>query len=467
MSKPRASSYKLQATSYQLPNHIHLIGIGGSGMSGLARILKTSGKNISGSNDQISTTTAALKSEKISVQIGHQAKNIPVKTELVIYSAAVPAKNPELIEAKKRGLPTLTYAEAVGILTRTKKTICISGTHGKTTTTAMSAAVFLKTKKDPTVIIGSTIKELDNRNARCGKSPYFILESCEYRRAFLNFQPEIIIITNIEADHLDYYHDLQDYKKAFQQFIAKLQAKKGLLIANGDDKNIRQIISKTKNLPQIIWYGQDKNNDYQLDGATKSVFYQNKKVAELNLKIPGVHNLMNATAVLALAQTLKFPLKQTLAALENYQGSSRRFEFKGKLGKTILIDDYAHHPTEIKATLAAARQKFGPTAKILCIFQPHQYSRTLKLLAGFAKSFSDADEVIIPNIYEVRDSAKDIQAINAATLVKKIQKYQPNVRNGEGFAKTIAYVKKNAHKFDVILTLGAGNIADLAKRLTK
>lgn len=430
----------------QQVKNVHFIGIGGSGMSGLARILKAQKKVVTGSDANLSASMLALKKEGFKVSIGHNVKNIPVNTQAVVYSAAVPKTNPELLEAKKRKLPTYNYTQAVGTLTETQKTVCICGTHGKTTTAAMAAAVFMEAKKDPTVIVGANIHELHNRNAHSGKGEYFILESCEYQRGFLNYQPHIIIITNIEADHLDYYKDLKDYQNAFKEFIAKLPLN-GLVIANADDPNVRTILKNFKKA-KVIWYGEDN-------------------LATLKLHIPGKHNLMNATAVMTLAKALKLPTGPAKKALENYRGSSRRFELKGKIGKTIVIDDYGHHPTEIMATLKAAREKFSSRAKILCVFQPHQYSRTHKLLNGFAKAFNDADEVIIPNIFQSRDSQKDLQSVNVELLVKKISKYQPHVNDGHGLAKTLQNLQKTASQYDVIITMGAGNVYEIANGLTK
>lgn len=421
--------------------NIHFIGIGGSGMSGLARILKAQKHRISGSDQNAGHTIHELKKEGITVKIGHHAKNIPPKAEMVIYSPAAPENNPERIAARRRKISQYSYPEAVGHLTQTKNTICICGTHGKTTTTAMAAAIFLKAKKDPSVIVGANIRELKNRNAHNGHGPDLIIESCEYRRGFLNYQPQTIIITNIEADHLDYYKNLQDYKKAFLQFVHKLP-KNGTIIVNKDDKNIRAILKNYRNT-KIIWYGK----------------------AKLKLKVPGDHNLMNAGAALALAKAYKIPPGTAINALQNYQGSSRRFETIGYHGKAIVIDDYGHHPTEIKATLQAARQKFGVKAKILCIFQPHQLSRTHKLLKQFSTAFKDANTVIIPNIFSVRDSAQDLKIMNTDKLVQAISKHHKHVKNGNGMEKTAASIKENA--YDVIITMGAGDVYQIAEEIAK
>lgn len=440
--------------------YLHFIGIGGSGMSGLARIMKAQGKIVTGSDLNAGHTIDALKKEGIAITLGQTSGKIPAKTEMVVYSPAVPSTNPERLEAQKKHLQQYSYPEAVGLLTGTKSTICISGTHGKTTTTAMSAAVFLKAKKDPSVIVGATIRELKNRNAHNGKGKDLIIESCEYRRGFLHYDPQTIIITNVEADHLDYYKNLADYKKAFVEFVNKLP-KNGMVIANHDDKNIRNILQNNRKV-KIHWFGKSAGSEYLLKKNT--VNRKGKKIAELNLGIPGEHNLMNATAVIALAGTHKIPMKTAIQALDNYKGSSRRFETVGYLGKAIVIDDYGHHPTEIKATLRAARQKYGKKAKILCVFQPHQFSRTLKLLKDFMKAFTDADEVIIPNIYGVRDKASDLKKMNTDKLVKAISKKHRHITNGHGFESTIKKIRAKKN-YDIIITMGAGDVYKIAEQL--
>lgn len=448
----------------------HLIGIGGSGLSGLARLLKQMGKNVSGSDEKFSPTIAALQEEKFSVEISHQSQNIPEKTQVIIYSPAIPTDNPERIEAKKRGLPQYSYPEAVGFLTQEKDTIAVCGTHGKTTTTAMIAATLISAGKDPTVIVGAPTPELKQKNERFGQSRYFVLEACEYRRAFLNYRPKIIVLTNIEADHLDYFRDLEDYKNAFQEFIQKIPAD-GFVVANYDDENVRAICGKLN--VRKIWFGRaikEKSANtadvhYQL--KNNQIWKNNLKIAELNLSVPGDHNLMNAIAAFAMCHELQADLTRSLEALNNYKGAARRFELKGQIKNTLIYDDYAHHPTEIKATLQAARQKFGPQAKILCIFQPHQYSRTYKLLDEFAAAFTDATEVIIPNILQVRDSASDLEHINPKTLVDKINQQGMKTTYGESLEKTVEIVANRITEFDVIFTMGAGDVWKIAESLTK
>lgn len=442
--------------------NIHFVGIGGSGMSGLARILKAQRKTVTGSDISANHTIEALRKERIKVTIGHKSGNLPAKAEMVVYSPAVPQDNPEMKAARGKGVPVFSYPEAVGLLTRTKATICICGTHGKTTTTAMASAVFIGTGKDPSVIVGAAIRELHQKNARNGKGNDLIIESCEYRRGFLNYRPQTIIITNVEADHLDYYKNLADYRKAFLEFVNKLPAN-GMVIANRDDKNVRAILKKYPS-KKIVWFGKSAGAEYLL--KRNAVHHRGRKLSELHLTVPGEHNLMNATAVVALAHQYKLPLPAVKRSLEGYKGSSRRFETVGYCGKAVVIDDYGHHPTEIRATLKAARGKYGAKAKILCVFQPHQYSRTYKLLKDFAKAFGDADEVIIPDIYGVRDTVSDLKKINTAKLVKAIAKFHKHVSDGKGFDATTKKIKKN-NVYDVIITMGAGNVYKIAEMLAE
>lgn len=442
--------------------NVHFIGIGGSGMSGLARILKAQKKTVTGSDISRNHTVEALMKEGIKVMIGHKSGNLPAKAEMVVYSPAVPRDNPEMKAARKKGKPVFSYPQAVGLLTRTRATICICGTHGKTTTTAMASAVFIGAGKDPSVIVGSVIKELHEKNARNGKGKDLIIESCEYRRGFLNYHPQTIIVTNVEADHLDYYKGLADYRKAFLEFVKKLPAN-GMVIANRDDKNVRIILKKYPP-KKIVWFGKSSGSEYLL--KQNAVYHRTRKLAELSLTVPGEHNLMNATAVIALAHRYKLPLPAVKRSLEGYKGSSRRFETVGYCGKAVVIDDYAHHPTEIRATLKAARDKYGAQAKILCVFQPHQYSRTYKLLKDFAKAFGDADEVIIPDIYGVRDTAADLKKISVAKLVSAIAKFHGRVSDGKGFDATTEKIRGN-DAYDVIITMGAGNVYKIAETLVR
>jgi UDP-N-acetylmuramate--alanine ligase len=458
--------FNTKTVNFEEINSIHLIGIGGIGISGLARILKYQGKTISGSDQSASHLTDSLENEGIKFYPQQLAENLSEKPELIVYSAAVPENNPELAAAIQQKIPTISYPEAVGILTKNFRTISVCGTHGKTTTTALASLALTANQCDPTVIVGALLKEFDNKNERVGKSDWFILESCEYHRHFLNYHPEIIILNNVEPDHLDYFSDAEDYFSAFQQFIDQLKPN-GVIIANGDDLNIQKLI-KNNPTKQFITFGQNSTNDYQIDDH--KILKNGELLTTLNLSVPGQHNIYNSAAVVALTEYLKSDLATSVKALESFTGTSRRFEIKGKINqKTTIIDDYAHHPTEIKATLQACREKYGDNAKLLVIFQPHQYSRTKKLLKDFTSCFNLADQLIIPNIYAARDSQEDKDSISVDTLVQKINRQNPSsipfAMNGKDLNYTLEITKQLAGHFDVILTMGAGDITKLSDQL--
>ena len=323
----------------------------------------------------------------------------------------------------------------------------------------MLAAAFIKTNQDPTVIVGAEIAELNNKSYRLGQGEYFILESCEYKRHFLNYIPKYIIINNAEPDHLDYYHDEYDYISAYMQFSEHVLPG-GFIVCNIDDKNVRKIIERSKK--RIVTFGKSPDAMYQLKG--KDVYHKGELLTEINLKLPGEHNLYNALGVIALMNELNLPLKEAVKALNNFTGAKRRMEHIGTLEKTEIYDDYAHHPTEIKASLSGFRSKY-PKEKILCVFEPHQFSRTIKLFDDFVQSFSDADTVIIPDIYKVRDTAADIESMTTQKLVDEINKHHSDCRNGNSLSSTLEWLKSNYNQFDVIITMGAGPVTNIAQDL--
>lgn len=392
---------------------IHLIGIGGIGTSALARIFNEKKHEVSGSDMEDSELLEDLRKEGIKVVIGHDASNIPKKCDFVVYSEAIPKENFELQAARSQSIPCRTYFETLGDITKEHKTIAVCGAHGKTTVTAMAAKMMIDAGLDPTIVIGSKMRELDNKNYRLGKSEWMIVEACEYRRSFLHIHPDVIILTNIEYEHPDYYKDFADYKDAFDSFISKLP------------------------------------NSGKLITASPKVHF--------NLNVPGEFNKENAGLVMELAEYLKIDREKAQKSLQEFSGTWRRFEMKGKIGNTMVIDDYGHHPTEIRTTLRAVRQKW-PSAKILCVFQPHQYSRTYEFLDEFAKSFKDVDQVIIPNIYRVRDSEEAVSKVTPEKLVEEINKVTKNARYGKGLEKTAENFEKEAVKFDVVIVMGAGDV---------
>ncbi len=401
---------------------IHFIGIKGIGVSALAGYYLAKGHKVSGSD----------------VVFGpHRAKNLPKDTDLVIHSPAVQPDNPEIKQAKKLKIKIQSYPQALGDLTKEYFTIAVSGTHGKSTTCAMIALILMKAGLDPTVIIGTKLKEFGNKNFRIGKSKYLVIEADEWQASFLNYWPKIIVLTNIEREHLDYYKDLKHILRTYKEFISHL-SEDGLLI------DAREYSLKQKEAKRL------------------------RKI----LKIPGEHNIYNALAALALARELKIPDKISFKALSEYKGAWRRFEIVKK-GKTIFISDYAHHPTEVKATLKAAREKF-PNKKIWCIFQPHQYQRTYYLFDDFVRVFSNAlrqtqgkpliDKLIITDIYDVagREKKKIKEKINSEELIKKIKKAQEIYLPIE---KIKNHLKKNLKGGEVVIIMGAGDVYKLLDKV--
>ncbi|MEK7171694.1 MAG: UDP-N-acetylmuramate--L-alanine ligase [Patescibacteria group bacterium] len=446
---------------------IHIIGVGGIGVSALAGILLHQGKVLSGSDMEAGAITDKLKKPGVKIFIGHKKGNVVFGTKLVIHSLAIPKTNPELIEAKKRRIPILTYPEAVGELTKQFFTIAVCGTHGKSTITAMIAKILIENNFDPTVIVGTKLKELGGANFRTGKSKILILEACEYMDAFLNYNPRAIILSTLDPDHLDYFKNFEDYKKSFRRFSEKLPSD-GYFFGNLDDEDVHEIFKdlQLKKMPahNMFTYGLKYNHsDFHLDG--NKIMRRGAEEGKLDLKIPGEHNRSNALAAFAACRILcNITPKNILRSLNNYEGSFRRFEIKGKIGKTVIVDDYGHHPAEISATLQAAKEKF-PDKKICVVFQPHQYSRTKKLLKEFGSAFGQADLVIIPNIYEARDTKSDKVSVSAEQLVAEIQKNKTRAMFIDGFEKTAEYLKKNHKKFGVIITMGAGDVWKIAENI--
>ncbi len=430
---------------------VHFIGIGGIGVSAIARMLalrseSEGGMRITGSDQSKSLVTDELEKYGIKISIGHQSENVLPDTDLIIYTIAIPADNPERQAAEKLGIPMLTYPEALGQISQTKKTVAVAGTHGKTTTTAMIAQITIAANLDPTVVVGSfmfTPSEVEGLNKRtnfiAGRGDLLIAEACEYQRSFLNLSPKIVVIINIDTDHLDYYHDLADIQSAFIELVQKLPAD-GVLICDKTAPNLMPIIAATK--CQIL-------------------DYKTEDINSLNLLVSGKHNIENAQAALAVGRVLGISPSTALGALNKFRGTWRRFEFKGKLPNGALVyDDYAHHPTEIKATLTAAREKF-PARRLIAVFQPHLYSRTKLLLKDFAHSFSNASEVLVAPIYAAREAPDP--AISSEILTAAINKFTP-ARAGT-FSEIEAWLKTEVTAGDLVITMGAGNICAVADRL--
>jgi UDP-N-acetylmuramate--alanine ligase len=428
---------------------IYFIGIGGIGVSALAQYYLKKGHKINGSDLVSSEITDSLKKMGAVIKIGISTENDIKQSDLLIYSPAIKPNNSELEMAKKMKIKTLSYPEALGELTKEHFTIAISGTHGKSTTTAMAALVLEKAGLDPTVIIGTKIKEFGNSNCKVGKSKYLLIEADEHFASFLNYWPKIITLTNIEADHLDFYKNLNNLLKTFKKYISHLEGD-GLLIINGDDKNIKKIINKNSEF---------KINKYSIKQK------ELKKIKKI-LKVPGEHNIYNALSVLTIARALKIQDRITFNALSEYKGAWRRFELIQEK-PFILISDYGHNPTKLLAGLKAAREKY-PKKEIWCVYQPHQYQRTYYLLKEFIKSFKSAptDKIIITDIYDVagREDREVKNKINSEILTKKInRKNVVYIQN----TKLLDYLKNNIKDGIVLIIMGAGDIYLIVDKLRK
>ncbi len=434
---------------------IHFIGIGGIGISALAQYYLAKGHQVSGSDLISSEITDFLKKKGANLVTGsHKAENLPNDANLVIYSPAVKSDNSELRKAKKLGVKCQSYPQALGDLTKKYFTIAVCGTHGKSTTTAMISLILVKVGLDPTVIIGTKLKEFGQTNFRMGKSKHLVIEADEWQASFLNYFPKIIVLTNIEREHLDYYKNLGHILKTYKEFIGHLP-KNGVLVANKDNKNVSKLKVQTSKL-------QLKTQDY---GFKQKESEKLKKI----LKVSGEHNVYNALAALTTARVLKIPDRVSFKALSKYKGAWRRFEIKNlKIGncKLKIISDYAHHPTEIKVSLKAAREKF-PNKKIWVVFQPHQYQRTYYLFNDFVKVFKEApiDRLIIADIYDVagREKKKTKKKVSSRKLIKAINKPQATFLPKE---KIIDYLKRNLQGGEVVMIMGAGNIYDIVKKFS-
>ena len=452
--------------------HIHLIGIGGVSMSGIAEILHSCGFIVTGSDRTKSEVTDKLIKTHIPVKIGHDIENVE-KSNLVVYSAAVKKDDPELVRAEELNIPIIERGTFLGILTKSfKDTICISGTHGKTTTTSMIALCFMEAGKDPSIQVGAYLKQLDG-NYRVGNSDYFIIEACEYVESYLKLFPKTEVILNIDNDHLDYFGSLENIIKSFGNYI-KLIPEDGLLVINWDDENCKLLAKNTT--AKVVSYGIQNENanfvarniTYNKNGfPTFDVYHNNNFYRTISLSVPGIHNIMNALACIAVCNEYGIEKDDMKSALYKYTGAHRRFEFKGSFNNISVYDDYGHHPTEIVATYNALKQKQYNESWV--VFQPHTYSRTKNLLNDFANALLNFDNIIVTDIYAAREnntyniSAKDlVDQINE--LIKGTKKEAIYISD---FNEIVKYVKENAKPSDIVLTLGAGTVTDIGPMLVE
>jgi UDP-N-acetylmuramate--alanine ligase len=443
----------------------HLIGIGGAGMSGLARLLLGAGTPVQGSDLRLGETSAALAAAGARVFEGHRTENVAGATQ-VIYSAAVPEENPELVEARRLGLPTVPRAEMLARVMEGKIGVAIAGTHGKTTTTGLLASAFLAAGADSSVLVGGEWSAL-NGNARAGSGPHFLAEACEAFDSFLELSPQIVLLTNVEADHLDWHGSLEGVLTAFRKFLARV-SRNGYVVGCGEDENVRALLAQSG--LRTVTYAIDGDADYtatdvQLEGRSPSftVRRQGEAVGTVRLSVPGRHNVLNALGAAAVALEEGLEFAGIARGLESFTGVGRRFETLGDVSGVLVLDDYAHHPTEVRATLAATRGALGRRTTV--VFQPHLYSRTQLLLEDFATSFGDADRVVVTEIYGAREAP--IPGISGELLAQRIaaKSNGPTVEFApklEGLAQKLA---AEARSGDVVMTMGAGNIRSVGEEL--
>ena len=448
---------------------IHMIGIGGVSMSGIAEILVHWGFTVTGSDTAQSEYTDNLILHGIPVKIGHDIEGAK-KADLIIYTAAISQDDPELLEARKSYIPTIERADFLGLLTKVfNDTICISGTHGKTTTTSMISSCFLEGKLDPTIQVGAYLKQI-NGNYRLGNSEYFIIEACEYVESFLKFYPKTEVILNIDNDHLDYFKDMEHIVSAFKKYVKLLPAN-GLLVINSDDPNCASLSKITE--AKTITFGLEnqkanfiaRNITYNKNGyPTFDVYYNNTFYKTISLSVTGIHNVSNALACIAVCHMYGLNKEQIKNGLLKFSGAHRRCEYVGEFGNHVTVyDDYAHHPTEIKATASAIRNK--TYNKSWVIFQPHTYSRTKLLLKDFAKTLTLFDNIIITDIYAARE--KNTYNISSKDLVDEIRKLGGKAIYISDFNEIANFVKSHALNNDLVLTLGAGTITNVKDLLVE
>lgn len=451
---------------FHKPLHVHFIGIGGISMSGLAEVLLGENFTISGSDAKESPLTKALEAKGVTVYYGQRASNISDNVEVVVYTAAIHPDNPEFACAKEKGLPMLTRAELLGQIMRNYETaIAVSGTHGKTTTTSMISHILLEGKCDPTISVGGILPAIGG-NIRVGESETFVTEACEYTNSFLSFFPTIGIILNIDADHLDFFKDIDDIRHSFRRFAQLLPAD-GTLIINADTPKYEEII---KDLScKIITYSLEKDADYRAcditydkyGHASFTAMKNGVKAGSYYLKVPGIHNVSNALAAIALGHLLGLSEEVIIRGLGSFTGTDRRFQYKGEVGGVTIIDDYAHHPTEIEATLHAARNY--PHKKTWCVFQPHTYTRTKALLPEFAKALTLADHVVLADIYAARET--DNLGISSENLQKCIQELGTPCEYFPTFDEIENFLLSNCEAGDLLITMGAGDVVTIGEQL--
>lgn len=452
----------------QTKEHIYFIGIGGISMSGLAEILASRGYQVSGTDVKETAVTKHLQSLGIHINFGHRAENITDDITLVVYTAAIHDDNPELRAAHEKGIRIMDRAHLLGqIMDEYHDSVAVSGTHGKTTTTSMVSEILLAAEKDPTITVGGILPTIGS-NLRIGNSPYFVAEACEYFDSFLQFNPFIAIILNVESDHLDYFKTLENIRRSFHAFAQRVPDK-GLLVISEKIDNVEELTEgltchvETFGLSEKAnWRAE--NIVHEADGRNSfDVYHNGAFFTTIHLHIPGEHNITNALAAIAASAFLGAAPEDCVKGLHHYTGTERRFQLKGKKDGITVIDDYAHHPTEIKAALAAAQNVQHNTT--WCVFQPHTFSRTRFLFDEFGEAFGDADEIIIADIFAARET--DDGTVSAAQLAERIAQTGKSARYVGDFAAIEAYLREHCKSGDLLMTVGAGDVYKIGENFLK
>ena len=457
---------------YQLdfrhPCHIHFIGIGGISMSGFAKLLQSEGFTVSGSDGKASALTEELAQMGVKVYIGQSASHITDDIDVVVYTAAIHPDNPEMVAARVQGIPMLDRAEMVGqVMKNYPESVAVAGTHGKTTTTSMLSHIMIAGGKDPTISVGGILPAIGG-NLRIGHTDSFLIEACEYTNSFLKFDPKIAVILNVDADHLDFFRDLDDIRHSFRLFAEKLP-KNGLLVLCGDIPDAAYF-SEDLACRRTVTYGRGEGPyDYTAadvvfdeEGcASYTLIAHGEPQERVTLHVVGDHNVTNSLAAIAVADELGISREQTLAGLSEFHGTERRFQHKGEVGGVTIVDDYAHHPTEIRATLNAVANT--PHKKVWCVFQPHTYSRTKEHLEEFADALCLADHVILADIYAAREA--DPGDISSADIQKLIVMKGTPCEYLPSFEEIEKFILKNCMPGDLLITMGAGDVVNIGDAL--
>ncbi len=453
--------------SFEKPIHVHFMGIGGISMSGLAHILLQRGFVISGSDSKQSPLTDALTAAGATCFYSQVAANITNDIDLLVYSAAIHPDNPEYMAAVAAGIPTITRAELLGqIMENYEKSVAVSGTHGKTTTTSMISHILLAADTDPTISVGGILKAIDG-NIRIGKSDVFLTEACEYTNSFHSFYPKYNVILNIEEDHMDFFKDLAQIRDSFRRFATNTKSD-GVIVINSQIDNWNEITSGLQ--AEILTFGNDNNSDaypkdVEYDKSTGCASFipviKGQELPLVTLNVPGEHNVYNALASILITTSMGIDTTSIIRGLEAFGGTDRRFQRKGTLGGVTIIDDYAHHPTEISATLSAARKIVE--GRLIVVFQPHTYTRTVAFMSEFAKALSAADIVVLADIYAARET--DNLGISSANLQQEIAKLGTECVYLPSFDEIESYLLKKCIDKDLLITMGAGNVVEIGNHL--